>query len=182
MRLSPQLCVPMSGIFMKKRVISEYSSFVILICIVLFYYFKLNLFAFLLSVLWYALFGMVGLAFSLSVKRKTKLSDFFLKITIPITLLPFRKAFYYWTKSVNLIFTDTESVIKAYEIAVKVDPDNLYTDNNKCMFFSFIASLLSDSGNKEKAIQYLERAKQLPHKEALDDTLKKLEEQITVKR
>jgi hypothetical protein len=121
---------------------------------------------------------MVGLAFSYSVKNKLKLSNFFLSISIPITLLPFRRAFYYWTKSVNVLFGDPGDLSKAYELAKKVKPDNLYTDNNKCFFFSFYAAILSDSGDKEQARHYLEMAQHLPHKKEFDHTIEQLKEEI----
>ena len=163
---------------MKRRLVSEYSSFAILFCVVFLLYFRLWLFALLLYVLWYLLFGMVGLAFSYSVKRKLGLSNFFIKISIPIILVPFRKAFYYWTKAVNVILADSAEAPKAYVIAKKVNPDSLYTDNNRCMFFSFFAALLNDMGDKEKALYYLGKAEQLPHNAALDDTLKKMRGEI----
>ncbi|GLC83283.1 hypothetical protein LBYZC6_53970 [Lacrimispora brassicae] len=122
---------------------------------------------------------MVGLAFILSAMKKTKLSNFFLNISIPMTLLPFRKAFYYWTKAVNVILADSTCISEAYEITKKVNPDNLYTDNNKSFFFSFLAALLYDLGNKEMALNYLEMAQQLPHKKLFDEHLEKLKKQIT---
>ena len=162
-----------------KRLLSEYSSFFMLFCIVLFFYFRFRFVALLLYLLWYLMFGMVGLAYFCSTQRILKLSNFLLKISIPVTLLPFRKAFYYWTKAVNVILVDSTRVSEAYDTARKVNPDSLYTDNNKCMYFSFIAAVIYDIGEKEKALYYLTLAQQLPHKTALDENLKQLYEKIS---
>ena len=159
---------------MIKRRISEYSSFVILLFCMLLIYYKLLLPAFLVYIIWYCLFGMVGLAFLCNTKGKIKLSEFFLKITIPATLLPLRRSFYYWTKSVNVIMLNPAHVSEAYEIAQKVKVDNLYTDNNKSFFLCFLAALLNDLGQREKAYEYIKISQQLPHNSFVDVTLERL--------
>ena len=90
---------------------------------------------------------------------------------------PFRKAFYYWTKAINIGLCnpdDQEALRKAFELASKVNPDNLYTDNNKAMFFSYFAALHLDLGSKDIAREYLDRSSALPHRAQLDTMLEKL--------
>lgn len=164
---------------MIKRRVSEYSSFVVSLLGILLICIRLYLPAIIVFIVWYCLFGMVGLAFSCSTKGNVKLSNFFLNVTIPVTLLPFRKAFYYWTKSVNVVLLNSAHASEAYETAKKVKVDNLYTDNNKSFFYCFFAALLNDLGDKESAIKYMEISEQLPHKQFVDVSLDKLKKEIS---
>ena len=163
---------------MKKRLISEYSSFILLFFGILLICMNFYLFAIFVFIIWYCLFGMVGLAFTYSTKGNIRRSNLFLNISIPITLLPFRRAFYYWTKAANVLLSDSGRVLEAYDIAKKVNVNNLYTDNDKSMFFSFWAVLLSGLGDKEGALKYVEIAQQLPHKECHNDYLENLKKQL----
>ena len=49
----------------------------------------------ILLLLRYLLFGFVTLGHTMLLKDKLKISDFFLTITLPYLLLPYRKAYYY---------------------------------------------------------------------------------------
>ena len=145
---------------------------VILIC--LRYYWS----AAIIYVIWYLLYGFVGLAFFFSTARKFFLSNLLLRIAFYPTLVPFRKSFYFWTKSVNKILRDSTDIERAYSLAEKVNIDNLYTDNNKAMFYSYLASLHLDLGNRPLAIKYIDIAKDLPHKKMLDETINRVYEEI----
>ena len=92
-----------------------------------------------------------------------------------MTLMPFRKSFYYWTKAVNVLLLNPAEVSEAYEIAQKVNVEKLYTDNNRSFF---IVALLNDLGEREKALEYMEMAEQIPHKESVDLALKKIREEV----
>ena len=133
---------------------------------------------------WYAMCGFVGLAFWFSQIKKTALSNFFLAITIRPTLLPFRKAFYLWTKSVNLIQKNPTDIQKAdfekaFALAKKVNPDKLDTYNSKAMFLSWLAVLYYDSGERETAYHCIEEAQSLPYsKPAIGEALGRLVEML----
>ena len=140
--------------------------------------------------LWYVLYGFVGLAHFFSLAREVALSNIFLTITLYPTLLPFRKAFYFWTKSVNIVLknsTDIEKAStdtaadaeKALLLAKKVNIDDLYTENNKAMFLSYLVSLYLDLGDKEQAHYYIQEARKMPHKKAIDETLNHIYDEIT---
>ena len=162
---------------MKKRYVTEYGGIILVTMGLLFAYLKLWWLFALIMVAWYFLFGFVGLAFTTSTMRKLNLSNVLLLITVPTALVPFRRAFYYWTKAVNTTLSspnNIEAIDKALELANKVKPDSLYTDNNKAMFFSFLAALHFDSDNKEVGKTYLDKAISLPHKPQLDSELDKL--------
>ena len=134
------------------------------------------------AIIWgicFVFYGFVGLAFFFSTAKKVTLSNLFLRITFYPTLLPFRKSFYFWTKSVNIILKDSTDVERAYSLAEKVNVDNLYTDNNKAMFYAYLASLHSDLGNKSFAEKYIQVARNLPHKKMLDETINQINEEIT---
>ena len=103
------------------------------------------------------------------------MSDFFIMLTMQKTLLPFRKSFYFWVKSFNVILRDPKNVSLAYEYAQKVNIDNLYTDNNKSMFYSYLASIYADLNQKELFLKYLDMAKKTPHKKMVDITIENLE-------
>ena len=160
---------------MIKRRISEYSTFVLLIFGILLIFMRLYVPAIFVFVIWYCLYGMVGLAFTCSIRGNLKLSNFFLYISVPMTLMPFRKSFYYWTKAVNVLLLNPAEVSEAYEIAQKVNVEKLYTDNNRSFF---IVALLNDLGEREKALEYMEMAEQIPHKESVDLALKKIREEV----
>lgn len=160
---------------MKKRLISEYFAFVLMFFAVLFFLTKVYIVFLGVLFIWYVLFGFVGIAFILSTMRYIKLSNFFIMVTLPKLLLPFRKSFYFWVKSVNIILKDPKNVSLAYEYAQKVNIDNLYTDNNKSMFYSYLASIYADLNQKELFLKYLDLAKKTPHKKMLDITIGQLE-------
>lgn len=96
-----------------------------------------------------------------------------------MTLMPFRKSFYYWTKAVNVLLLNPAEVSEAYEIAQKVNVEKLYTDNNRSFFYCFFAALLNDLGERKKALEYMEMAEQIPHKEFVDVALEKLRGEIS---
>lgn len=146
---------------------------------ILLIFMKLYVPAIFVFVIWYCLYGMVGLAFSCSIKGNLKLSNFFLYISVPMTLMPFRKSFYYWTKAVNVLLLNPAEVSEAYEIAQKVNVEKLYTDNNRSFFYCFFAALLNDLGERKKALEYMEMAEQIPHKEFVDVALEKLRGEIS---
>lgn len=128
--------------------------------------------------IWYLLFGFVGLAYKTRTMRKTKLSNLFLYVTMPVTLVPFRKAFYYWTKAINISLRDpdnTEIRQKVLDAAIKVNPNHLYADNNKAMFYSFLSAVFLDVKDVESARMYLDKAKALPHSPELNTMIDKLD-------
>ena len=164
---------------MRERLISEYSSFVFLFVGLLFFFFRLYTMFYIVLVVWYFLFGFVGLAYLFSTSRKIKLSGLFILLTVPVFLIPFRKALYYWTRAVNTIFKDPSNVEETLKFAKLVNIDNLYTDNNKCMFYSFLSSIYFDLNQRDLSKEYLDKAKRTPHKmvvniaiEHLDNLLK----------
>ncbi len=160
---------------MKKRLISEYSSIILIMAIILLL--KLNLYsvAAAICVLWYMLFGFVGVAFSLSIKKKAKLSNIFIVLTLPTLLLPFRKSFYYWVKSVNAVLLNSNNIEKAYGYAQKVNIDGLYTDNNKSMFYAYLAGILLDLNQRGRSVEMINEAKRIPHKAFIDDMIINIE-------
>lgn len=163
---------------MVKRKITEYlGQILMLLCIVLLF---LQLFwgAAVLYIVWYALYGFVGLSFFFSASRKITLSNILLSVTFYPTLLPFRKAFYFWTKSVNTILKDATNTEKAYSLAKKVDIDKLYTDHNKAFFLSYLASLYTDLGDKEKARKCIDEAQRIPHKKVIDEMINRVKDEI----
>ena len=163
---------------MVKRKITEYAGIVIILLCVILIFLRFYWVAAIVYVLWYILFGFVGLAFYFSSRRKIALSNLFIRITVHPTLLPFGKSFYFWTKSVNLILKDSTNIKKAYSLAEKVNIDNLYIDNNKAMFCSYLASLYNDLGEKTLAEKYIQIAQNIPHNKMLDETINRLIEEI----
>lgn len=129
-------------------------------------------------IFWYALYGFVGLAFFFSIARKIALSNLLLRLTFHSTLLPFRKSFYFWTKSVNIILIDSTATEKAYSFAKKVNIDGLCTNNNKSMFLSYFASLCNDLGDKEQALNCIQEAQRIPHKKAIDEMINSINDEI----
>jgi len=65
-----------------------------------------------------------------------------------------------------------------YSYAAKVNIDRLGTSNNKAMFLSYLAALYNDLGDKEKALECIMEAKGLPHKEALNETINRIYDEI----
>ena len=51
--------------------------------------------------IWYILFGFVTLGHTMLLKDKLGLSNLFLTVTLPYFLLPYRKAYYYLSKSMR---------------------------------------------------------------------------------
>jgi len=149
--------------------------FVLLVCMKLFHIAAswLLLIPAALCLVCYALFGFVGLAFvfSASAKKKIALSNFLLRISCFPTLLPLRKAYYLWTKSVNTALKNPAEIQKAdfekaFALAKKVKPENLRTLNDKAMFLCWLAVLYADSGDEEKAYGCIQQAQEVPYKKA----------------
>ena len=162
---------------MIKRVLLELSAFIALGLAALFAFMRVWwLFALCLTT-WYLLYGFVGMAYNACAKGRLALSQFFLSITIPFALYPFRRANYYWLKAANLVSSkprDRDASRQALEITGMVDIDGLLTDNNKASFFTFLAALHLDLGNIDLVRIYLDKVKVIPHKSVLDDELKRL--------
>ena len=74
--------------------------------------------------------------------------------------------------------SDSSRILEVHDIAKKVKVDDLYTDNNKRVFLSFFAALLSGLGDNEEALRYIEMSQELPHKESYNEFLKKLKKEI----
>jgi hypothetical protein len=164
---------------MAKRRLTEYSGqIVILLCVVLLY---LRFFwvAAIVYLLWYTLYGFVGLAFFFSTRRKLTISNLLLRITFSPTLLPFRKSFYFWTESANIILKSPSDTAKAFDLAKKVDVEGLGTDKNKAIFLSFLAALHNDMGDKDKALECIQQAKETAHQEALKEHISHVYDEIT---
>lgn len=164
---------------MRKRLISEYAAVLLLFGCLVFLIGRFFWIAAVFWVLWYLLYGFVGLAFSFTSRKKTGASNIFLRITVVPFLLPFRKAFYYWTKSANVTAKNPKDTQKAFELAQKVNVQALYTDNNKTMFYVYYAALSFDMGDGDTALVYIQKAKDLPHREALDEGIDRLFDIIT---
>ncbi len=163
---------------MKKRFVIEYLALIPLLGCVFFLLRKQPIPALIFYALWYFLFGFVGLASYCHTKQKLRLSKFFLAITTPILLVPFRKAFYYWLKAIHALMKDTENVKIPFALAKKVNPEHLYTDHNRCMFYSFLAALYIDMGDKQTGHAVFEKAEQTPHKPEFDAQLASFREQF----
>ena len=164
---------------MAKRRLAEYSGQVVMLLCVVLLCLRIFWAAAIVYLFWYVFYGFVGLAFFFSVRRRLALSNLLLRITFSPTLLPFRKSFYFWTKSVNIILktpTDTE---KAFCLAKKVDVDGLGTSNNKAFFLSYLAALHNDMGDKEKALDCIQEARELPHREAVREQINRIYDEIT---
>lgn len=101
-----------------------------------------------------------------------------LKVTFYPTLLPFRKSFYFWTKSVNVLLKNPTDTGKAYSLAKKVNVGGLCTDNNKAFFLSYLASLYNDLGDKEKAYNCIKEAQSMTHKKAIDEMINHVYDEI----
>ncbi|MBU5451342.1 hypothetical protein [Acetivibrio sp. MSJd-27] len=123
--------------------------------------------------IWYILFGFVTLGHTMLLKDKLGLSNLFLTATLPYFLLPYRKAYYYLSKSMLTLqkFGDTR---KALEYAQKVKMKNFDTDNEKSFFYSYLCSLHMDSGDYKKAKENILAAKELPHNKKLDKSYDKI--------
>ena len=159
--------------------------FILLVCMKLFHIATiwLLLLPAALCVVWYALFGFVGLAHLFSRKKKIKLSNSFLALSFSPTLLPSRKAIYFWVKSDNLIRkspTDIQKADfeKAFALAKKVNLDRFSTYNEKALFLSYLTVLYYDSGEKEKAYRCMQEARSLPHNEAVDTAINQIFDQL----
>lgn len=127
----------------------------------------------ILLLLWYLLFGFVTLGHTMLLKDKLKISDFFLTITLPYLLLPYRKAYYYLSKSM-LTLQKHGNTQKALEYAQRVKIKSFDTDNEKSFFYSYLCSLYMDNGNYEKAKENILEAKALPHNKKLDQSYDKI--------
>ena len=164
---------------MNKRRLTEYAAIIPLCLFLVFAYYRVWWVSAVLYLVWYFLYGFVGLAYAVNTKRMLKLSNFFLAITAPYILLPFRKAFYYWTKAVNVTQKspdNIEATKKAFELSQKVNVDSLYTDKNKAVFLLFRAALYLDLNDKEAARKYLDKARLLTHNKQTNEILERLEE------
>ena len=163
---------------MAKRRLTEYSGqFMMIFCVALL---CLRIFwaAAAVYLLWYTLYGFVGLAFFLSARKKPAFSNLLLRITIAQTLLPFRKSFYFWTKSTNAILKNPANTKEALYIANKVDIGGLGTSHNKAFFLSYLAALYFDMGDKGKALDCIREARGTPHKEALNEHMDRIYDKI----
>ena len=164
---------------MAKRRFTEYSGLVVILLCVVLLGLRIFLAAAIVYLFWYALYGFVGLAFFFSVRRKLAFSNLLLRITLAPTLLHFRKSFYFWTKSVNTILKSPTDTEKALNLAKKVNLDGLGTGNNKAFFLSYLAALYNDTDDKENALECIQQAKVIPHKEAFDEQINRVYEEIT---
>lgn len=159
---------------MVNRKLTEYLGQILMLLCVILLFMRLFWGAAVLYIVWYALYGFVGLSFFFSTARKIALSNILLNVTFYPTLLPFRRSFYFWTKSVNTILKDSTDTEKAYHLAKKVNIDELCTDNNKAFFLSYLASLYNDLGDKEKAHNCINEAQSIPHKKAIDEMINRV--------
>lgn len=161
---------------MLKRKCSEYfGTLLVIISIPLII--NQSILGFVLFAAWYFLYGFVGLAHLLSRSNKHA-TLFFLLMTCPYILVPFRKSFYYWIKSQNLLQRKPEKIQAAFTLAQKVKVDSLYTDNNKAIFYSYLAALHFDLGHAEEAKTYLCLSDSLSHHSSLDAVLANLRNTI----
>lgn len=127
----------------------------------------------IILLVWYCLFGFVTLGHTMLLKDKWKLSALFLTITVPHFLLPYRKAYYYLSKSM-LTLQKSGDVRKALEYAQKVKTKSFDTDNEKSFFYSFLCSLYMDQGDYKNAKENIMAAKELPHNKKLDKSYDKI--------
>ena len=67
---------------------------------------------------------------------------------------------------------------EAYEKAQKDNDEKLYTENKRSYFYCFFAALLNDLGERVKALEFMEMAEHIPHKEFVDLALKKLSGEV----
>jgi len=163
---------------MVKRRLTEYSGQLMMFLCVILLFLRFFWVAAIIYILWYALYGFVGLSFFFSTARKIALSNLLLRVTLYPTLLPFRKSFYFWTKSVNVILKNPADTETAYSLAKKVNVDALCTDNNKAFFLSYLASLYNDLGDKENAYNCIKEAQGIPHKKAIKELINRVYDEI----
>lgn len=163
---------------MAKRYISEGLGIALIIGSLILVFLKQPIWAALLFIIWYFLFGFIGLANSCSRAKKIGLSNFFLAITCPYLLLPFRKCFYYWIKSQNLFTTSPHNAAKAYVLAKKVNTHALYTPGNKAAFTLYTAALNASLGYTQEARDSLNQMYQYPYTVKQDTAAKHLLELI----
>ena len=67
---------------------------------------------------------------------------------------------------------------KAFNLAKKVNVDGLDTSNNKAFFLSYLAALYNDMGDKENALDCIQKAKGMPHREAVDEQINRVYDEI----
>ena len=134
--------------------------------------------ALLSLIIWYLGFGFVGLAFYSYQHKNYKASMFFLSITVPNILLPFRRSFYFWLKTWNAIFLGQLSNEAMWEGLSKVDPNYLGTDDNKARYYMTLAALYLDMKKQIDARMYAQiaynHAKDANIRNAIEDLMSKI--------
>lgn len=127
----------------------------------------------IILLLWYLLYGFVTLGHTYLLKEKLGLAQFFLTITLPYLLLPYRRAYYYLSMSM-LTLQKTGDTEKALKPAQRVKAKHFDSDNEKSFFYSFLCSLYMDNGDYQHAKENILLAKELPHQPKLDRSYDKI--------
>ena len=134
-----------------------------------------------LAVLWYLLYGFVGLAERMIQTGHRRLAQFYLKVTFPYLLLPFRRAWYYMLSILALPAEPVYPADTALALSRKLNPEALGNDNNRSYYYGIVAHIQTELGNVPEARTQLEKARALKHNAGFDKLYQDIEERILKK-
>ncbi len=159
----------------------EYLEYVILllflVCFVLGKLWLMLMFA----VLWYLLYGFVGLAERMVQTGHRRLAQFYLALTCPYLLLPFRRAWYYMLGILALPAEPAYPAQTALAMAQKLRPEALGNDNNRSYYYGICAHVYTELGDLPQARSQLARARELKHNPGFDKMYGDIEARISKK-
>ena len=134
-----------------------------------------------LAVLWYLLYGFVGLAERMVQTGHRRLAQFYLALTFPYLLLPFRRAWYYMLGILALPAEPVYPAETALAMAKKCRPEALGNDNNRSYYHGICAHVYAELGDLPEAKAQLARARELQHNPGFDKMYADIEERIAKK-
>lgn len=134
----------------------------------------------LLLLLSYFIFGFVALAFFFCSFKDFSKAQFAINFTVPYLLLRVEKSYYYFLKAVFAMESE-KNYKKSMNYSLKVREGYLSTENDKSLYNSVMANLMYNQGDYKKALAYIEKAKEIPHKSLAEENYIKIHERIKAK-
>lgn len=125
----------------------------------------------------YLFFGFVliaGIYFNLGNKKKF---NFWISATLPYLLFRTEKTYCYMLKAA-CIMEFKKDYEKSIKYALKVNDNNLSTDDDRSHYYCLVACLYSELKDFDKAFEFFEKAKTTPHDVSKDKFLDQLEKDL----
>lgn len=153
------------------------SQYVILALFIVTFIFDYILVCVLLLALWYFLNGFVSISSFLINKNRRQLACFFLTLTCPFLLLPYRKAWYYMLRVIALPGEPYPTEL-AMKYARKIDAKALQNENSQSYYHGILAHIYAQAGQQRNAKDELIKARALPHNAGLDELFSTVEKSL----